>query len=306
MSTVPKLKLLKKIPQSVKDCVYGYSHKFERSLKCTIPLLIQSLFLLYFYETDYFQSASDCYQISDDKMQVTVIDDTSYAKYGRVMIFCNEWIQSISKKIVKWAFYINEASTDGEISYDSDPVYSMVPITTAFVLISKDKGFGYDYWYNKDKDHYRYAHINDGNHLANGVTKINLWMKVDPNKPERPRGRERGESKAEYNAKMIHIRKKYHDDLKEYYQSENYRKYEEKVKQWEIQKDTSYKKFVTGDTVLYTLDLMERVFKCKINDQKEWIVSKVEVSDDIRYKLALSTTKMGNQITLTDFSWSFT
>ena len=241
MSTTNKFKLLKQIPQSVKDCAYGYCHKFETSIKCTIPILIQSLCLLYYYETDYFQcAASEQYEISNDKMMVLSSSDPVY--WGRVLMlwekwaFLNNWVPSMSHKIFKWLFKVqrkpcaNDEKLGGGI---------------AFALISNDHGV--KHFYSTDTDGI-YIHYNSGNTIKN-------WKKIQ------------------------------RDELNDYMK---FGRSNDQI-----------------DHVLYTLDLKQNVWKCKVNDNDEWIISGVEVSEGIKYKMILAMNYRKDKITLQQSSWSF-
>ena len=57
------------IPDSIRKFVSGYSRKMETNFAIIIPAAIQYIFLLYYYNTDYFDKAYDCYTISDNKLE---------------------------------------------------------------------------------------------------------------------------------------------------------------------------------------------------------------------------------------------
>ena len=57
---------------------------------------------MFYYLPEFIAEADDeCYEISEDKMNVTVTNKTPYFQYS---IFCNQWIDSVSNCIAEWKF----------------------------------------------------------------------------------------------------------------------------------------------------------------------------------------------------------
>ena len=160
MSRYNNLKLLKHIPKSVEYCVFGYNRRTEKKSSIVIPLMIHNMCLLFYYQRDYFHSAHSDYQISKDNLTVTLTNTPSYLNEWEYVIFCNEWIPSISNKVIKWTFHINKLQSK--------------ECGIMFGLISKDKGLicNYDYFFgyrDEDGDDLAYVHYSagsrsDGNH----------------------------------------------------------------------------------------------------------------------------------------------
>ena len=274
MSAVNNIKLLKKIPQTPKLFVCGYCRELERIIRCQLPLLIQSLILLYYYTTDYFQSACDCCKIAENKLQVTAITPQICETPN---VFCHHWIPSISGKIHKWKFRIDKKAS-----------------SMSFTLISEDKGFYYDYTAKKsmNNDDHRYTHYAHGEH----------WYRarpIDKNKPKRPLA-----TYFEFEPERQRLLRKYEMVVEEYQKTQKYKEHLQKIEQWQndIYNDP-YRCFKTGDIVLYTLDLNQNVFKCKINNEREWIISDIDVSEDIQYKLTLCMNTLNDKVTLIDYMY---
>lgn len=227
------LKSTKQIPKLVKDCVYGYNHQI---IKRNIPLLIQNLCLLYFYERDFIQKAHNLYKISQDKKTVKKINTGDFYKRSWChTILCNQWFNSMCNKIIKWKFHINDSKY----------------CAMAFILITKDKGCDYNYQHHTSKEgvistdvhEYNYAHLSSGYTKENGVGMICLGNQQQP--------------------------------------------------------------YTSGNNILYTLDLKQSEWRCKINDDEEFLVSNIKKADDIDYKLAISMLYQNTSVTLTDFCWTF-
>ena len=66
-----------------------------------------------------------------------------------------------------------------------------------------------------------------------------------------------------------------------------------------------YRRFGTGDEVSYTLDLKDGEWKCKINDEREWLITKVTKDEKVRYKLTLSIFFLDDIVTMKEFSCNF-
>ena len=70
-------------------------------------------------------------------------------------------------------------------------------------------------------------------------------------------------------------------------------------------KSGKYRVFGHDDIVLYILDLKKGVLRCKIKGKKQWTITKVKRSKDVRYKMIVVMIFAGDSITLKDYSWSF-
>ena len=152
MTALSKLKLIKKIPKSVKYFVAGYTREMGTNLSLNIPVLIQSLCLLYYYQLDYFKKAHSNYEISKDKLTVTKI---SGLNDWSTNIFCNEWFESVSNRIIKWTFYVNKNKDN----------YAGI----LFILITKDNGLAFDYtWGASSVNDHEYCHFNSGKTYLDG------------------------------------------------------------------------------------------------------------------------------------------
>ena len=63
--------------------------------------------------------------------------------------------------------------------------------------------------------------------------------------------------------------------------------------------------FTSDNNILYTLDLKQGKWKCKIDNNEEFLISTVMEADNINYKLTASMLYQSTSVTLTDFSWAF-
>ena len=63
--------------------------------------------------------------------------------------------------------------------------------------------------------------------------------------------------------------------------------------------------YASDDNVLHTLDLKQGEWKCKVNNNEEFLISTVMKADNINYKLTASMLYQSTSVTLTDFSWAF-
>ena len=230
MSASNTVETLKRIPQSLKDFLNGYTREIEKSVSIHIPSVIPSLCLLYYYQRDYIERADENYEISNDKLSVTCVETHVWKK----SVFLHEWIESMSNKIVKWTFYI-DINTSGQ-DYGG----------LKFVLSSKDEDLPIRFSARTGNPFQTYTFYNNGNYRVCGVFE---------NAPE---------------------------------------------------SECKYRRFTTGDTVIYTLDLKAQQLKCKINDYNEFIAATIKVANDIKYKMIMQINDRGDKITLIDYSWSFT
>ena len=87
------LRITKKCDQKTIDLVYGYIKRLERSLSIRfIPSEIYDVCLEFYYFPEYFDKATeDYFYISDDKLTIKCIDDTSYEYHT---IYMKQWIHS--------------------------------------------------------------------------------------------------------------------------------------------------------------------------------------------------------------------
>eukprot|EP01083_Nonionella_stella_P028334 78022_1 len=146
-------KSIKRIPKAIKYCIFGYCRDIETmSLDTvTIPILVQSLCLLYYYETDGFSKAGKGYQISNNGRTV----HKHRLTYWSESVHCNMWFPSTSNKIIQWTFVINR---------NEDEYSSM-----RFSLITQDKGTAACYGLFNETQ-VTYCHFNSGVSRSNGIT----------------------------------------------------------------------------------------------------------------------------------------
>ena len=210
-----RLKLIKQIPKPVRYLIFGVCRKTEKELSSIIPLMIQYFVLLYYYHHDYFSEAYKDYKISANKLTVSKMSGFELGSN----IFCNKWYESMSNRIIKWTFYMNQ-----------------MEYFCTFSLISQNNGLFRRY----QEDRGTYTHFNSGGRSIDGrICSPGL----------------------------------------------------------------SHSFFKTGDTISYILDLKssEWIFRNKYG--KEYVITKIRKSTDIKYKLVLSMSNVGDSITLKNVSW---
>eukprot|EP01084_Bolivina_argentea_P171462 297059_1 len=83
-----KLKDIKYIPKSTKYLVLGYNKHIEQILGSNIPILINSLCILYYFESDYFEIAGSGITISEDKKSITKTKSTYARAYDNTTYLC--------------------------------------------------------------------------------------------------------------------------------------------------------------------------------------------------------------------------
>eukprot|EP01083_Nonionella_stella_P255292 876434_1 len=79
--SMSKLKDIKFIPKSTKYIVFGYNKRIEEILQSNIPILINSLCILYYFESDYFEIAGSGITISEDKKSITKTKTNGWGSY---------------------------------------------------------------------------------------------------------------------------------------------------------------------------------------------------------------------------------
>ena len=112
MSTIVKdLKQnLSAISQHEIDTVCGYVRDMESWLsqhEC-IPSIIVHIILAFYWVNEYFASCSKWIKISDNG---TTITDIGKKFSSRNTSYCNQWISSMNKVIVKWNFHLSSTIT---------------------------------------------------------------------------------------------------------------------------------------------------------------------------------------------------
>jgi len=93
----------------VKYLIFGYIKQIQNEQSLTnIPLLINYLCILYFYENEYFDKIGDGITVSDDKLTIT--QTKPFKNNWMNTTYCKNWIESASNKVIKWKFKMNKFS----------------------------------------------------------------------------------------------------------------------------------------------------------------------------------------------------
>ena len=91
--------LNKNIDERSKNIVFGYIHEIEQLFKLEIPPLVVHLCLVFYFMDEFFAKVrDDFFKLSQNKLKVRNIHECGFDH----TIFCNQWIESTSKCIVKW------------------------------------------------------------------------------------------------------------------------------------------------------------------------------------------------------------
>ena len=99
-----------KIPQREIDTVNGYTREIESELKVEyIPSEIFDIILVFHWIAEYFISSSNDIQISDNGTTITKLHRYSESPWGNTS-YCNQWIHSMNKVIVRWQFTLVETA----------------------------------------------------------------------------------------------------------------------------------------------------------------------------------------------------
>ena len=101
------LKRIKSIDQKTKDLVLGWIREVEEQVKSrNISLMVSYVCLAHYYIPEYFDKArQDSFMISEDKRRITSITNWESEEHT---IYMKHWIHSMSNKIAKWTFKINQ------------------------------------------------------------------------------------------------------------------------------------------------------------------------------------------------------
>eukprot|EP01084_Bolivina_argentea_P173911 301252_1 len=100
------LQQTKKANDKIKCTVFGYIREHDGSESFRVPLLISYTCLAYYYIPEFISKArEDYFEISDDKMTVTLNNDR--CDVSNHTIYCHQSIPSTYNIIAKWTFITN-------------------------------------------------------------------------------------------------------------------------------------------------------------------------------------------------------
>ena len=91
--------MLKSADKDNQSVVFGYSRGIEKSNQVVIPPLVTHLCVTFYLLPDYFERASDDFEISEDKWSVKRMDPTTNWRYTN---YCHHKIYSMSDVIGQW------------------------------------------------------------------------------------------------------------------------------------------------------------------------------------------------------------
>ena len=155
MSTVTDLNKEKEANLYSKLLICGYVRELQHKYSlCNIPIIVSYLCLLHFYDKqDYFDKLGDGVKISSNNKITRIRANTFfYAKNWesrdwKNTTYCKNWINSMSKQIIKWTFTLNNkcdicigiTSIDDEYDDDFSESHRSIYYSIA------ENGWRYDY-----------------------------------------------------------------------------------------------------------------------------------------------------------------
>ena len=154
-----------------KRIIHGYIHRSEIQLKLPeIASLIINIILGFYYSGEFISKFLDKYfEVSQDKLTITNLREIEFEEHT---IYLNQWIESMSKAIVRWTFKINAMS-----NHNRTRIF--------FGFASKERPSEYDFTTDKCEFIPNYSISNYSSPWIDGrTTNINVPMQYEMRKDD--------------------------------------------------------------------------------------------------------------------------